>query len=424
MRRILLNTRNGITAIASVAKRLGLCALTTGLVASTVVTPVHAQYPVHYASAGANVSVGAASYLTGQGSSVVPASSGSVMKLGDAGVPTTSSSSNVVDSLFRGNRTGSAVQPASYMNSSAYDQLCAAECSTGYGPNASCNISWYFNYDALWLRREGHRRFSLTQTVFMDNPDFEFGGRYTVGKMFDCVNAYEFVYAGPFRWTRFSDTDPAGAGNVNSRFTAFPTTLADGFNGANRHIQRLDSDLDSFELNRRWWAWDAISTLIGIRYLRYEDNYALTSLRPGGGPAPLASTYQDQIDNDMVGLQIGGDLYMPTSLRTLVSVKGKAGVYGNFASRETRVVNDAALTLRNGIDDVNIAGLFEMGINGIYQVTPSIRVNAGYEAWLMPGVATVSRQLPHFLNAGSGTTVRMNDVLAFHGFSLGAQILY
>lgn len=420
MRRILLFTRNGISAIASVAKRASYVALTAGVIATVGASQdVQAQYPL-YAASNANFSVSNASYNGTQNSQVVPASS-SVMNLGDAG-SSSGAQSNVVDSVFRGSRGGANVKSASYTPSEAYQQLCAAECSPGYGPDASCNISYYFNYDALWLRREGSRRFSLTQNTFMDNPDFEWGGRYTVGKMCDCVNAYEFVYAGPFRWTRTSDV--SGAGNINSRFAAFPTTLADGFNGANRHYQQLKSDLDSFELNRRWWAWDAISTLVGIRYLRYEDNYSLYSIRPGGGPGPINSRYRDDIKNDMVGLQIGGDVYMPTSLRTLISFKGKAGAYANFNGREVQIINDATTSLRNAFDDVNIAGLIELGANGIYQVTPSVRLNAGYEAWLMPGVATVSRQRPNFLNAGSGTAIRSTDTIAFHGFSFGAQVLY
>ena len=115
---------------------------------------------------------------------------------------------------------------------------------------------------------------------------------------------------------------------------------------------------------------------------------------------------------------------MPTSLRTLISFKGKAGVYANFNGREVEIINDGAASLRNAFDDVDVAGLVELGANGIYQLTPSVRLNAGYEAWLMPGVATVSRQRPNLLNAGSGTAIRATDTIAFHGFSFGAQVLY
>jgi hypothetical protein len=44
--------------------------------------------------------------------------------------------------------------------------------------------------------------------------------------------------------------------------------------------------------------------------------------------------------------------------------------------------------------------------------------------WFVPGVATEARQASHFLNANSGTAIRMTDDVVFHGFTMGAQLLY
>lgn len=411
MRRILLFTRNGISAIASVAKRASFVALTAGVIATTGASQeARAQYPALYATSNSNFSVNpAVSQSAGNG----------VMKLGELPSGSTGSSGGVVDGSYFGTNRDSSVKPASYTGASSYGQQCGPSGCAPYGPNACCDVSWYAEYEALWLRREGHRRFSLTQNVFMNNPDYEFGGRYTIGKMLDCANSWEFVYAGPFKWTRSSDF--TNAGNVNSKFQAVPAGLQNGFDGADRHIQSLRQSLDSFEVNRRWWAWDAVSTLIGIRYLKYQDDYSLTSVR---AVAPLASSYRDNVDNDMVGVQVGGNVYVPTSLRTLISFRGKAGVYGNFASRDVRIVRDAASVLRNLSDDVNIAGVVEFGVNGVYEVTQSIRLTSGYEAWLLPGSATVSNQRAQFLNAGSGTAIRMRDTVVLHGFTVGAQVLF
>ncbi len=411
MRRILLFTRNGISAIASVAKRASFVALTAGVIATTGASQeARAQYPALYATSNSNFSVNPAA---------AQSASNGVMKLGDLPSGSTGSSGGVVDGSYFGTNRDSSVKPASYTGASSYGQQCGPSGCAPYGPNACCDVSWYAEYEALWLRREGHRRFSLTQNVFMNNSDYEFGGRYTIGKMLDCANSWEFVYAGPFKWTRGSDF--TNAGNVNSKFQAVPAGLQNGFDGADRHIQSLRQSLDSFEVNRRWWAWDAVSTLIGIRYLKYQDDYSLTSVR---AVAPLASSYRDNVDNDMVGVQVGGNVYVPTSLRTLISFRGKAGVFGNFASRDVRIVRDAASVLRNLSDDVNIAGVVEFGVNGVYEVTPSIRLTSGYEAWLLPGSATVSNQRAQFLNAGSGTAIRMRDTVVLHGFTVGAQVLF
>jgi hypothetical protein len=395
-------TRFGISAVSRVAVRAKSAAVAVGLLMALCTTGANAQYPVLYSSSSE--------------SNTAPLFGSSVMNLGDARLAATTRTS-VVDSAFRGKSTDTNVQPASYMGD-GYSALQSAECYSGYGPNTSCNVSYYFNGEALAFRREGSRRFGLTQNTFLSDIDFEWGGRLTLGKMCDCSNAYEFVYAGPFQWTRTSDVFGAA---VNSKFIANPSTLGTAFNGSTRQTQLLQSKLNSFEVNRRWWAWDAISTLIGVRYVKFEENYQLASQRAA---APVSGVYNDEIDNDMVGLQIGGDLFFPTSLRTSVSIKGKAGAFANFATRELRMSDSDGAAVINGVDDVDIAGLFEVGVNGHYQITPSVRLSGGYEVWFVPGVATEARQASHFLNANSGTAIRMTDDVVFHGFTMGAQLLY
>ena len=35
--------------------------------------------------------------------------------------------------------------------------------------------------------------------------------------------------------------------------------------------------LNSFEINRRWWTWDVLSTMIGMRYVDYQEDYVFLS---------------------------------------------------------------------------------------------------------------------------------------------------
>jgi hypothetical protein len=126
----------------------------------------------------------------------------------------------------------------------------------------------------------------------------------------------------------------------------------------------------------------------------------------------------------MVGVQIGGDLFFPTSLLTTISLKGKAGAFANFASREMRLVDSIGTALVNGNDDVNLAGLFEIGANMHYQLTPSVRLSGGYEVWYLPGMATEAGQRPNLLNNNSASIVDSDDDVIFHGFNMGAQLLF
>jgi len=337
--------------------------------------------------------------------------------------PVSSGTGNpIVDATYSGNRQTADVKKASYLGDLGYQALQDAESCPGSYGCTRCDISWYFSAEFLGFRREGDRRFSLTQSQFMTDSEFEFGTRLTMGRMFDCANAIEFVYVGPFQWTRGSTL--AIPDGVNSRFLTFPIELADAFTDADQQDQSWLARSSSIELNRRKWAWDAVSTLIGMRYFNYEERYGLASIRSAPQPAPLSGRYSDEIDNHMVGAQVGGDVFFTTSLKSSISMRGKAGIYGNFATREVRLVEDGTTTFFNGNDEVDLAGLFEFGINFNYQITPSIRLSGGYELWYMPGIASVSNQNPNILTPNSGFAINMEEDLFLHGFNAGVQVLY
>ncbi len=68
-----------------------------------------------------------------------------------------------------------------------------------------CDVSWYINYEALLLRRDGDDRYTLTTFTRIPRFDYELGrigGRITSGRLFDCHNGIEAVYVGPYKWQR------------------------------------------------------------------------------------------------------------------------------------------------------------------------------------------------------------------------------
>ncbi len=286
--------------------------------------------------------------------------------------------------------------------------------------NPGCDVSYYFNYEALFLRRENDERFSLSRNSFMPDFDYEFGGRYTIGNLLDCVNGWEVVYAGPFDWQRQATV--TGTGTLQSQLqplNGYTAAQISAFNSADVHSQAWRTQLQSYEFNRRWWVWDVISTMIGMRYVDYEEDYLFFSSGAAG-----TGLYSERLDNQLVGGQLGFDMLYPVSLRANVGVRGKAGVYANFSDRRTNLNNAGTAILNAGDSDVDVAGLFELGIFTNYHIVPSVRVTAGYEFWYLPGIATVPEQRPSLVSPASGTTVFDRDDLFLHGGSLGVQVLY
>ncbi|MFN3190653.1 MAG: hypothetical protein ACE361_09035 [Aureliella sp.] len=285
--------------------------------------------------------------------------------------------------------------------------------------NPGCDVSLYVQYEALWLRREGDDFFSLSRNTFLPDFEFEWAGRYTIGQLWDCVNGWEAVYAGPFDWQRGATITGTGLQSNLSPSNGYSATDIDTFNNATSHTQNWRAQLHSVEINRKWWVWDVLSTMIGARYIDYEEDYSFTSTSAAGSGVLLES-----VDNQMIGLQIGADMQYPVSLRSNVGIRGKAGAYANFDERRALLNNNGTLLINSGDSDVEIAGLIEMGIYTNYHIVPSVRLFAGYEFWWMPGVATVPEQSPAIITPATGTTVFNDDDLFLHGASVGAQVLF
>ncbi len=113
---------------------------------------------------------------------------------------------------------------------------------------------------------------------------------------------------------------------------------------------KLINPHETFEVNRRWWAWDIFSVLVGVRAVDYREYYGFFS-QSGAG----AGIYEDFARNRMFGPQIGGEVNQAFGLRTLVGFRGKAALLANF-SRNAVNLNNAGLNILGTTDsDVDVA---------------------------------------------------------------------
>jgi hypothetical protein len=399
MRNILTQTRYGIAASVAVLRRAATTALGLGLAVTLSTGGAIAQM---------NPTLAPTAAATRGGEPLVQFASagGTLSSITD--VPT-------IDAAYSVRSDRSSVQPASFCMPKVGGMVGGNPCSPG------CDVNYYVSYEALWLRREDDKRFSLSRGNFMPDFQFEFGGRYTFGTLQDCVNGWEASYVGPFNWTRQS-TEPA-TGTPKSNLQAlggYGAAQISAFNSADAHSQFYRVNMQSFELNRKWWSWDVLSTSIGVRYVDYEEDYQLFANSTAGGIGLL----NDSVDNELLGLQIGGDLLYPVSLRGNMGFKAKGGVYANFAERNHFISNAGTPIVNSGDSEVDIAGIIELGVFGNYHIVPSVRLTAAYEFWYMPGIATVPDQNPAVVTPASGTSISLGDEVLLHGGSVGVQVLF
>ena len=399
MRKILFFTCNGMAAMRAAIRQVSLVAfgasLTVTLCCSSDATAqTHANYVTP--AAAMNYQDAPVSGKLTQPLNRLSAS--------DAAYSVADDTSRVAPASY-GTLLGSAGRP--YVSGNACD-------APGHNVNA------YASAEALWLRRNSDKYFSLSQNSYMPDFDYELGGRFTVGRLFNNVDGWEGVYTGPFKWNRQSLVN--GPGNLQSRLVAnggYTPAEIDTFNNADQHFQAWESKLNSFEINRRWWSWDVLSTLIGFRYVDYNEDFVFQSNSIQG-----LGTYRNRVKNRMAGAQVGADILYPVSLRANMGFRGKAGVYANFDETSVFLQNGATTVLNAGDNSVDVAGLIEMGVFANYQVVPSVRLTAGYEFWYMPGAVTIPGQSPQFINPSTGTRVDNDDEVFLHGGSVGVQVLF
>lgn len=294
--------------------------------------------------------------------------------------------------------------------------------STNRGQNNTCFPEvcrrFYLGYETIYMQREGDQQYSFSQGNFMPNNGYELGHRITLGQMFDCTDGVEFVYTGSFTWERASQHLSPG-GNLQSFLTAgggYTAAQIDTFNDSFRHQQGMRANLQSYEANRKWFAWDIMSTLIGIRAFQYNEQFSFDSVGQGNG----AGFFRTDLQNFLLGAQIGSDVMRPISQRLSIGAKSRLGVFANFNEGELQVFNRGTRLIDASRRSTDLAGMIQLGTIGRYRVLPSLVATVGYEAMYLAGVATVSNQ-QYVLNPGSGTSYDAGDCVLFHGGTFGFE---
>jgi len=313
---------------------------------------------------------------------------------------------------------------SSHMSGGSYSGYASQNGSMG-NPCCPQNChSYYVGYESLFFRRQTDQSFTLSQGRFLDTFDYEYGNRITLGQMLDCTDGVEFVYTGALKWER-ARIDQSNSGALNSVLTTttnggYIDSQIDTFNGARQHIQIEQSKLQSYEANRRWFAEDVMSTLIGLRAVQLNESFLFDSVDQDFG----AGFYRKSTRNYLVGAQIGTDVYRPIGQRLSIGSRTRAGLFANFTKGETALANRGTFLLFARDKDINAAGLITYSGTARYRICRNMVAIGGYEAWILSRVSTVSDQTYTTIDPNSGLTYRFKDTVFFHGATGGLEITW
>ena len=139
-------------------------------------------------------------------------------------------------------------------------------------------------------------------------------------------------------------------------------------------------------------------------------------------PAARANmSYNLKADNDLIGLQAGGDCYLCLTPRFKIGAEAKAGIFGTNSEQRTTVTSSApTLNEQEGVNDAAFLG--DGGIVGLFRITPRLTLRGGYQVLYVDGIATAANNF----NSASPFTARQAFVnndgdLFVHGTNFGFE---
>ena len=230
--------------------------------------------------------------------------------------------------------------------------------------------------------------------------------------------------------------DP-GAGNTSTTYAKFvggtDTSAFDPENSDEFH--QLDATLEanlwgaevSWVRNLTDYGWHRVDLLLGVRYLHYSEELKTTvfdeisDLTGGNGIDDVAI----QVDNDLVGVQIGFQSMWDIS--DCVSIGGtlKGGIAANFVSRD-RSFRDR----EGGIGDlVYTDSIDDSGLAAFAEFNPRIEFVLGDSATLAVGgtvlwINDTARAASHYQSVANTADrdVRDDEDQLFYGASIGLRL--
>ena len=192
----------------------------------------------------------------------------------------------------------------------------------------------------------------------------------------------------------------------------------------------LSSGLQSFEINRRLptdgrWQW-----LAGFRWVQWNEQARIDAAWLPIGPVAPLSTYATRTNNDLYGLQIGGDSILCELGRSFrIEGLGKAGIFWNRSVQSSANVysgdpiQDAfALSTARSVSRGAFVG--EVGATAVYDLFDWLSLRAGYAAFWLGGLATATNQFDDQCLCPLDpvrTAVDTGGSVFVHGLTLGLE---
>ncbi len=259
--------------------------------------------------------------------------------------------------------------------------------------------------------------------------DYEPGMRLTARHDLGALSFLEIAYSGLYEWGAVSQIE--GDANIFTGFSDFginPPNGAglDATEQANLARVELRHELHNAEISvRRYWIGfnpRVTGTLLaGFRYTRLTDELSLRTIGNAGNAFIPYRT-----ENDLVGFQGGGDVWVTVRQGCRIGAMGKAGIYNNrMESTDNVYASTRADVLFEQVKGDRVAFIGEGGVSVVCDLLPSWSFRAGYDVLFINTVALAANNFDFdneiFLGGTRTPVLREESSALYHGANIGFE---
>ena len=335
---------------------------------------------------------------------------------------------------------------------------CDSGCGSGCDGAVGCDVAacapacrsrnWFYGLNGLVFNRDYEDDVYLTRdpmgnTLLSTDADTNtLGGlEFFFGSRNSCGNGFEVRY-----WGLFNDEATAtltGAASYATYLTdlqnvIYPTTgenLQTIFDRAETHTITRDNEIHNVEFNflRRGGCFTTrtgrcgnYELLHGFRWFEFDEEFHWDVLNTT--TAPNAIYFDTDVANTLLGYQLGSRASFCMTQRMAFNIGTKVGVYNNRARANQSIQDDLGVYATvNGTDynfsdaknDIAMLGEIDLGVSRL--MSQCSRINLGYRAIGVSGVALAPDQYSNFNAVTPIRDVQSNGSLLLHGAYFGFE---
>jgi hypothetical protein len=153
----------------------------------------------------------------------------------------------------------------------------------------------------------------------------------------------------------------------------------------------------------------------------FDEEFLLTGRQDGVAPTVYAGDYQINTENDLLGMQLGGEMRSQYETWSW-GIAGKAGAYVNFSDvhRQVTVATLPFYDVSPSLQDAAFLG--EMSLFAAYNLSPNWTLRGSMDMVLLVGAAQAPFNIDYLFS--SRPEVVNSGVVQLMGMSFGMEVVW